>query len=408
VDRAYRNLILPGGLVAIGAWLAFGNTYTGDYPGDAGPAISALDHGHVGAYLSSHPVMGPFATLFEAPFALLGQGELAAYHWACLGCALALVALGRLLFGLAREHGATELGATVIAVLCVLNPITVDAFQAGHPEELLTAALAIGAVVVAGQGHSVRAGLLLGLAVATKQWAVLAILPVLMALPSGRRRAAAVGLGILALLTLPALIASPEAFFHAQGNAASGGGNATIWSAWYPISPATVHHVVGGSITLHRIPTALQPLTHPLVVATFLIVPLAVWAWRGRFGLDPERAIALLALLALLRCALDPVDNLYYHAPLLLALLAWDAISPVGRLPIRGLVGTAAAFIFWRWSSNIGDLDAFNLAYLAAAASGAAWLVASLRQRERTALPADLDAPLTRAQAPRSAPATFR
>ena len=30
----------------------------------------------------------------------------------------------------------------MIAVLCVLNPITVDAFQAGHPEELLTAALA--------------------------------------------------------------------------------------------------------------------------------------------------------------------------------------------------------------------------------------------------------------------------
>lgn len=408
MDRAYRNLILPGGLVALGAWLAFGNTSTGDYPGDAGVAVSALDHGHLATYLSSHPVMGPFATLFEAPFALLGASELSAYHWACLGCALILVALGRLLFGLARERGATELGATLIAVLCVLNPITVDAFQAGHPEELLTAALAIGAVVVAGRGQSVRAGLLLGLAVASKQWAVLAVLPVLMALPSGRRRAAAVGLGVLAVLTLPALIASPEAFFHAQGNAASGGGNATIWSAWYPASPATVHHVIGGSVTLHEIPTALQSLTHPLVVALFLVLPLAVWAWRGKFGLDPERAIALLALLALLRCVLDPVDNLYYHAPLLLALLAWDATSPVGRLPIRALAGTAVAFLFWRWSSNLGDLDAFNLAYLAVAAGGAAWLAASLRERERTALPADLDGPLTRTQAPGSAPAALR
>jgi Glycosyltransferase family 87 len=376
VDRAYRNLILPGGLVAIGAWLAFGNTYTGDYPGDAGVAVSALDHGQIGTYLTTHPVMGPFATLFQAPFALLGNGELSAYRWVCLGCVLALVALGRFLFGLAARRGATELGATLIAVLCVLNPITVDAFQAGHPEELLTAALAIGAVVVAGQGHSVRAGLLLGLAVATKQWAVLAILPVLMALPSGRRRAAAVGLGVLAVLTLPALIASPSGFLAAQENAASGGGNATIWSAWYPVSPATVHHVAGGGITLHVIPTTLQPLTHPLVVATFLIVPLAVWAWRGSFGLDPERAIALLALLALLRCLLDPVDNLYYHAPLLLSLLAWDAVRPLGRLPLRGLCGAAVVLLFWRWSDNLGSIDAFNLAYLAVVV-GAGALIAS-------------------------------
>jgi hypothetical protein len=376
VDRAYRNLILPGGLIVLGTWLAFSTTDPGDYPGDAGVAVSALDHGQIGTYLATHPVMGPFATLFEAPFALLGQSELAAYHWACFGCVLALVALGRLLFGLARQHGATELGATLIAVLCVLNPITADAFRAGHPEELLTAALAIAAVVIAGRGHSVRAGLLLGLAVASKQWAVLAVLPVLMALPSGRRRAAAVGLGVLAVLTLPALIASPAGFFAAQGNAASGGANATIWSAWYSVSPATVHHVAAGDITLHVIPTALQPLTHPLVVATFLIVPLAVWAWRGRFGIDPERAIALVALLALLRCALDPVDNLYYHAPLLLSLLAWDAVRPLGRLPLRGLCGAAFVLLFSRWSSNLGDLQAFNLAYLAVTV-GAGALIAS-------------------------------
>jgi hypothetical protein len=109
-------------------------------------------------------------------------------------------------------------------------------------------------------------------------------------------------------------------------------------------------------------------LTHPLVVATFLIVPLAVWAWRGRFGIDPERAIALLALLALLRCALDPVDNLYYHAPLLLSLLAWDAVRPLGRLPLRGLCGAAFVLLFSRWSNNLGDLQAFNLAYVGAGA----------------------------------------
>ena len=55
--------------------------------------------------------------------------------------------------------------------------------------------------------------------------------------------------------------------------------------------------------------------------------------------------MALLALLALLRCALDPVDNLYYHEPLLIALLGWDAFASRG-LPWRGLVGVAVAFAF--------------------------------------------------------------
>jgi hypothetical protein len=194
-----------------------------------------------------------------------------------------------------------------------------------------------------------------------------------MALPSGRRQAAGLALAVVALLTLPALIASPDSFLHIQGQAASGGGNASIWSAWYPLAPVEVRALpaIGASVQLHEIPALLRPLTHPLLVGSFLAVPLAVWAWRGEFRLDAERAIALAALLALLRCALDPVDNLYYHAPLLLLLLAWDAVRPAGRLPVRGLCGAALALLFWRWSENLGDLDLFSLAYVAAVAAAA-------------------------------------
>jgi hypothetical protein len=154
VDRVYRNLILPGTLVGLGAWLAFTNSSSGDYRTDAQPAISALDHGHVGAYLAARPAMGPLATLVGSPFALLGHSELAQYRWICLGCVLALAAFGWCLSQLARRHDASELAATLVALLCVVNPITVEAFRAGHPEELLTAVLAVGAVVVASQGHS--------------------------------------------------------------------------------------------------------------------------------------------------------------------------------------------------------------------------------------------------------------
>lgn len=373
MDRLYRFLILPGTLVGFGAWLAFANDSTGDYPVDASPAVSALGHGHLATYLEARPVMGPLATLLEAPLALLGHSPLGEYHWASMVGVLAVAALGWFLFDVARRNGSSEPAATLIALLCVVNPITVEALRTGHPEELLTAALAVGAVVVATRGHSIRAGLLLGLAIASKQWAVLAVLPVLMALPDRRRQAVGVALALLAAFILPGLIASPDSFLHVQNHAASGGDRASIWSAWYPLAPVETRALpnLGTSVPVHEIPTLLRPLTHPLIVASFLVVPLALWTRHGSFHVGAESAIALFALLALLRCALDPVDNLYYHAPLLLALLAWDAIRPPGRLPLRGLAGAAITFIFWRWSSNLGDVDAFNLAYLAVVVAAA-------------------------------------
>ena len=66
--------------------------------------------------------------------------------------------------------------------------------------------------------------------------------------------------------------------------------------------------------------------------------------------------MTMLAILALLRCALDPVDNAYYHLPLLLALLGWDALD-AGRLPLRSLAGTSIALLFVAWSHNLSDIQ---------------------------------------------------
>jgi hypothetical protein len=363
--RALEKSWLPALLIGLCAWLAANKTGLGDYPMDAAPAVNALAHGDIGAYLHAHPVMGPFATIFQAPFSTLGGRAFAKYQWASFGCLLALAALGWLLAGVARRRGAGALGQALIAILCVFNPLTFEALANGHPEELFTAALAVGAVVVASEGHSGRAAILLGLAIASKQWAVIAIFPVLMALPSRRLWTTGVSGAIVASLTLPALLVAPGSFMDTQGNAASGGRISSIWSLWYPVSPPTLRHLQtpGLTNTVHEVPAPLQALTHPLIVAIALLVPLALWAWRSRFGLNAEGALALLALLALLRCILDPVDNLYYHVPLLLALLGWDAVAP-GRLPLRGLTATAIALLFWRWSDNLGSLTLFNAAYL--------------------------------------------
>lgn len=155
-------------------------------------------------------------------------------------------------------------------MLCLVNPLTFEALKNGHPEEILTAALVVGAVAVAADGRSRRAALVLGLALATKQWAVLAILPTLMALP-GRRVRAGLGAAAVALtLTLPFVIASPGDFKASQQNAASTSGVAGPFNVWYPAAAVRTSHVRAGDQTLtlksHHVPSAVADLSHPLIV----------------------------------------------------------------------------------------------------------------------------------------------
>jgi hypothetical protein len=362
---------LPFALVGVTcAWLASAISSTGDWGSDSWPAVHALSHGQISTYLSAKAMMGPFSTLVQAPFtALSSGGELAAYRLAAFPCLLAAGLLGLYLAAIAARRGASRPFRWLLAVLCLLNPLTLQALEAGHPEELLTAALAIGAVASAAEGHTRRTALLLGLAVASKQWAVVAILPALMALPRSRVKAGLGAAAIAVALMLPSLVAAPGSFGEVSNNAAHTGGVVTPWSVWYPeATTKTVTYDAGSSsltAEIHRAPPLVGALSHPLIVVLAIAVPLALALRRRRIGILGEEALALLALLALMRCALDPVDNLYYHAPLLLALLGWDAFAQPGRLPLRGLVGVALALVFWRWSHDLGDVALFNAAYVA-------------------------------------------
>jgi hypothetical protein len=286
------------------------------------------------------------------------------------------------LASIARRRGASLPAQALLAALCLVNPLTVEALQAGHPEEVLTAALAVAAVASASEGRRGRTAVLLGLAVASKQWAVIAILPTLMALPGARLRVALSAGAIAVALMVPGLIASPKTFLDVSGNAAATGRVVTPWSVWYPVATVrTEVHRVGETelvAHVHEAPPLVGPLSHPLIVLLAVGLPLGL-AWRrGGFGLSGADAMALLALLALLRSALDPVDNLYYHEPLLLALLGWDALDASRRMPLRGLVGVAIAFAFWHWSKNLGDVAAFNAVYVGTVAIACLLIAAAL------------------------------
>lgn len=227
-------------------------------------------------------------------------------------------------------------------------------------------------MATASEGRERWAAVLLGLAIASKQWGVIAILPTLMALPSRRFRTVLGATAVAAILTLPAVLASPTSFESVQGNVATSGTLITPWSVWYPAAEVSTEVRRVGDAELvdvvHDPPQLVGATSHALIVLLALALPLGLAARRERFRLAGEEAMALLALFALLRCALDPWGNLYYHEPLLIALLGWDALVARG-LPVRGMVGAAVALLFWRWGPGQYDPAAFNAVYIAVVAT---------------------------------------
>src|SRR5688572_12522209 len=187
-------------LAAVGAcvgyvFAAMPTTTLTDYSIEAEPAVQALRDGQIGEFGQLAPSYGG-SLILRAPFALLpdlwGGGGLALFRSMAIPCLAAAVFLAVLLWDRSRGSGAGRRAAWLVLLLCAANPITLRALRTGHPEELLGAVLCVGAVLAAGARRPVPAGALLGLAVANKPWAVLAAVPVAVALGGTARAEAAV------------------------------------------------------------------------------------------------------------------------------------------------------------------------------------------------------------------------
>jgi hypothetical protein len=326
-----------------------------DYFTDAGGPIDSLVRGDLDTFFANQPLMGTFSLVLRAPFVALvfHSSEAVVYMVGALPLVLSAVILGLALARLVAErgHGTAVQGA--VAGLAIFNPVTFKALHWGHPEELLGAALCAGAVLAALRDRAVLAGVLLGLALATKQWAVIAVLPVLLA--ASERRLLTLGLAgaIASALTLPLLLGNAGAFHAASVNAAGHAAqvaDTTPWNVWWPIAELTSVPVLGER---YLAPGWVRTISHPLIV--LIAIPLSALLWRRR---DRRRddALLLLALLFLLRCLLDNWSNDYYHAPFLLALLTWETVRRPG-LPVLSLgVAALLGISFWpQYDQMFGD-----------------------------------------------------
>jgi Glycosyltransferase family 87 len=370
-------------VAAVSFALAYANSSTGDYPVDAGPTIDALLHGDVQQALASHPIMGAFAVLLRLPFAALanalGGGETAIYRLGCFPCVFALGLLG---VALAREmarRGAPRSAAAATAVICLVNPLTWEALRLGHPEELLCAAFVGWAALAAVRGRPLTAGLALGLALATKQWAAIAVLPVLAAAPQKQLRLAVIAGAVTLALTVPVAVGDTGGFVGATQQAGWAGKRVYPFNAVYPFAPSEdrVIDVAGESrvVSVRVLPTWVAHILHPLIV--LLSIPLTAAFWLRRRRLEPHDVFALLALLFLLRCLLDPVDNAYYHVPFLVSLVAWEALAR-RRVPALGALASVAVW-FVVYKAHVSDtFAARNAFYLLVTMPFGVWLCATL------------------------------
>jgi hypothetical protein len=383
-SRVRENL--PAGLgatlaVVVVGWLTLTDWAWTDYDTETRPALDALLNGHLARFLQLAPAYGG-SLVMRAPFVLTtklwGGGELSTFRAAAAPCLAASAVLGVWLVARMRGSGQPREARVIALFLCVANPIVLPALESGHPEELLGGVLCVAAVLLAMDNRPLWSGALLGLAIANKEWALLAVGPVVLALPERRLGALAAATAVASLVLAPLLLAGGLAS-RVQSAATQADVIFNPWQVWWFLG-GHVHilrdatgHVIAGHHRSSRVPPGwVSSMAHPVIV--LLAIPLTglcVWLRRRGARRPPGEPLLLLALLLLVRCVLDPWDIVYYALPCLLALLAWEALN-VRRPPVLALGASFAAWFIFDWGTPVHGLsaDAESLVFLAFAIPG--------------------------------------
>jgi glycosyl transferase family 87 len=398
MDVRRRELVLPA-LIAGGCGLLLGAmgmlspAFT-DYEFEAEPSLRALRAGEWLEFLERAPGYGGSLVL-RAPFAVLPNvwdgGDLALFRSVAVPCLLAAALLAVALWSRARELGRPGAACWIALLLVAANPLTLRALEIGHPEELLGGVLCVAAALAAGRGRPVVAGVLLGLAVANKPWAVLAVVPVLAIADGGRMKLLAAAGTVTALVMVPLALAG-GAVEQASAVARQSGEIFQPWQVWWFFGESG-HVVIGtlGEKPGYRVPPGwLTGIAHPLVVLIPGTISLAL---LPRLRRRPwHDGLLLLAFVLLLRCLLDPWNVSYYSLPFLLALVAWE-LHAERRPPVLSLAATLLSWLTLVSLTTKLHPDAQAVAYLAwsvplAALMGARLLGLGFRSAARSPAPA--------------------
>jgi hypothetical protein len=373
----------------------------GDYRAEAAPALEAIARGDVASFAASSNFYAGSLTM-RAPFVALagalGGDRLELYQAGVFACLLGAVALAIVLDAAAQRAGATLLSRMATATTIFAAPLVLRMFYYGHPEEILTAAMAVMAVWAAPK-RPLLAGALLGAAAASKPWALVAAGPVLLCARGARLRllAAATAAGLVALL--PFLATDLGRSTQMAASTASTGFLWGPFQLWWPLGVAHHHPVAdgaGGTLDVIRwtAPDWVGLVSRALTVG--LSLPSAALAYaRGRRS--RADALLLLALLLHLRCLLDPWNTVYYAIPAALALVAWS-VERRDRLPLAATAYAALVWLTFIRLTLIDDRALMFAGYVAWALPVAGLLATQLYRRPRARAPLRLPGALSPAR----------
>lgn len=343
---AITATLVASGLLTLLALVVFSIHNTGDYNvaapvgGDnTGPGLMALVHGNLDRYADLQPVVGLTSILLRLPFVAVAQalhaGALLTYQVGAMVCLVPLVVLGAWLVAAPGLNRRDRLVRLIAMLLVVQSPILRNEIAVGHPEGQLAMVLGVFAVLAASRSRAVWAGVLLGLSIAAKESGLVALLPVMIALPDRRREAALATVGVVILLCCSQWVADPSGLMRAiHGEGATH--YLTPLSVLWPFS-SPVH--VGTHISVaSTIPFGLTRTRATLLVGALVAAAGLVWFSRCERRGVVWNPLALLALLGVMRCVCDSTHELYYWASVLIPVAAWEATE--NRVPIATLMVT--------------------------------------------------------------------
>lgn len=204
----------------------------------------------------------------------------------------------------------------LIAAIVLIPAWTVLSVRWGHLDDVLAMVFAIVALRAVSAGRPVLTGVALAAAIASKPWAV-GFLPLLLLLPWGRLRAAAVAAAGTALAWAPFVLANP----HTLG----------ALSPPVGLSPASGLHTLG-------VRGVLMPRWGR--TAQLVLAPAAATVTALTAGLP-----GVLLVSVAVRLALDPKDNAYYIGSAALAAVVFDLLGTGWTIPWTTL-GTV--IVFWQ------------------------------------------------------------
>ena len=349
-----------------------------DFELEAEPSLQSLRSGDWIAFLQHAPAYGGSLVL-RAPFALLpelwGGGDLALFRSMAAPCLLAGAVLAVALWWRARELGRSRAAAWIALLLVAANPLTLRALEIGHPEELLGGVLCVAAALAAGRDRPVVGGALLGLAVANKPWALLAVVPLVAILRSDRITLLATAAATTTVVMLPLALAG-GAVQEAAAVARTTSGIFQPWQVWWFLGEhgQVVVGNFGEKPDFRAGPAWLNGMAHQVVVLVPVVLSLALLPrLRSRPWHD---GLLLLAFAFLLRC-LDPWNVSYYSLPFLLALVAWE-VHAENRPPVVSMAATLLCWITLVSLPSVAHPDIQAAAYLAWTVPLAGWMAVRL------------------------------